>query len=283
MRKTLAAIGAIAAITLSLIGGPASAATSTTAAAAAAAPRATSDIQLRWCSWGSGDRCYPRRDAVIPSGSTVNAVCWGKGENVTGAYRTDHWIYVAYGSLKGWAHSSRIVNSGLHVQVATRDDQLSSCNATRQDISATNFALQFVNRASMPKGLARELFPEAEWGYSGKASLVGRLSGNSPKLPYWGYYATGKEIPGSGKAIDIFNQHYAATATTSGVPPMGALVFYGPDITNGFQGLEGISVGSGKVFIAPGKRTEDRNSHSWTKIVDVTGVPSGQYLGWVMP
>lgn len=279
MRKVSAVLVSVVVLTMSLFAAPAAFAAPPTPSG----PSMSTEVKLRWCSWGSAGRCYERPDAVVPAGVAVNAVCWTKGVDVTGAYKTDHWIYIAYGMVKGWVHSSWVRNSGLHVPVASGPGELSSCNSTRTDIAATNFALRFVNRGTMPKSYALSLFPAPEWGQDGTRSLVGQLSGNSPKLPYSGYKEAGKTIPGAGKAIDIFNANYASRATKASVAPIGALMFWSPAQGNGNQGLEGISVGGGKVFIAQGKRTTADGSLRFATIVDVAQVDSGTYLGWVMP
>ncbi|SIS09900.1 hypothetical protein [Microbacterium sp. RURRCA19A] len=280
MRKVFALLVTGVVLVSSLLVAPAAMAAPT----ASDPPTVSTDVQLRWCTWGSSGRCDPRPDAVVPAGATVNAVCWTKGLDATGAYKTDHWIFVAYGLVKGWVHSSWVKNSGLHVRVKSGPGELSSCDATRIDIAATNFALRgVVNRAYMNKTAALALFPAEEWGYDGTRSLVGQLSGNSPKIPHAGYKAVGKTIPGSGKAIDIFTANYASRATTAGAPPIGALVFWGPAQDNGNRGLEGISVGGGKVFVAQGRRTNDGRSPRFATIVDISSVAAGTYLGWVTP
>ncbi|MEV7875563.1 hypothetical protein [Microbacterium sp. NPDC089188] len=281
MRKTMSAIALAVVLMVTTIAAPA--AVASTNPTPASGPTMTADVALRWCTWGSGGRCYPRLDAVVPTGTTVNAVCWTKGANVTGAYKTNHWIFVAYGMVKGWVHSSWVANSGLHVQVSGGPEELSSCRATRADILAPNYAMQFIDRGKMPKTFALSLFPAEEWGYDGTRSLVGQLSGNSAKLTYWGYRAIGKDIPGSGKPIDIFNQNYSSAASTSGTAPIGALMFWSAAQGNGNQGLVGISVGGGKVFIAQGKRTPGPKSNRHANVVDATKVDSGVYLGWVTP
>lgn len=281
MRKTLSAVllALTLAVALSTVPGTANAAASTPPAA----PTISADTPLRWCSWGSGGRCYPRTDAIVPAGSAVNAVCWTRGANSTGAYKTDHWIFVAYGMQKGWIHSSWIANSGLHVQVSSGPQELSSCRATRTDILAANYAMQFIDRGKMRKTFALSLFPAEEWGFDGDRATIGQLSGNSAKLTYWGYRSVGKDIPGAGKPIDIFNQNYAARATTVGTAPIGALMFWGPAQGNGNQGLVGISVSGDKVFIAQGKRTSGPRAHRHANVTDVARVNAGAYLGWVMP
>jgi hypothetical protein len=210
---------------------------------------------FRFCVNTGNAGCRPPAAPSIGAGSRVSMVCWQDGSNYTGDYTTNRWFWVtASNGLSGFVTASIVRNQ----------TSVPACSTKRAIVAASTAASRYGQvKASTADA---QLFTASEWG-----SPYAEWAGDCPKLPYVGWHAAGVNIR-KNNAIDNYNYYASRGAVHSGVPPVGAVVFY--RITR--WGHEAISVGDGLIATTVG--------------LDGDGSPNtiksyalSNYLGWVMP
>lgn len=177
--------------------------------------------------------------------------CWEAGSAVSGPRgRSTVW----YAAGAGW------------ISAALLDEQSSR---PLTEACRVEFPVQQQARVSSPEGLAYE------WalGRLNKREEANPLSSLSWSLN-WVAVAYGRNSSGYSDVDEMWQAFRLAGLTrTSGLPPMGTLVFFSPSFANGGRGQVGIATGDGRIITTP----LDADGRVGIRLSEWTGAPC---LGW---
>jgi hypothetical protein len=180
---------------------------------------------------------------TVPYNTVLEIPCTTHGSSVSGPYGNGNvWDRITYGGITGWVSDSWMYTG--------RNDPVSGeCGPQRQEE-------QRGSREDNALAWARSML-----GRGGYYFLCDRFVAN----------AYGAATSGHATAYEHFKKMSArGLIRTDGVPPAGAIAYFGPARVNGQAGHTMLSEGNGS-YITGGASTVQRVSITW---------PRARYLGW---